>query len=798
MFIFGGWIPSSIDSLPNKSAASQEKEWRCTNTYAILNLDTMNWDYTSIESLDDAVPRARAGHSAVAIGTRLYIWSGRDGYRKAWNNQICCKDFWYLETERPNAPTKIQLVKATTSSFEITWPSVSNADCYIVQIQKIDSPESNAASAKKLSAAIPVSLMNSVSKDNTSQSTSAPVATSMAPNSSQPIQVQSTVSPNVNLIVSTASSFTTPVSGIKVISVSRSQLQSGAKTTPTTTMTGMAALAAAAAATPRISTKTTASNIRIVNPIINTQGARISGTSTTPRFSLITSQSGARQIFLKTTPGSNMNHQLMTLVKSSNGTLTLGKIPSGQQQIVKIVTQNFPKPVGSNAAVASGTPVSAALTVSSSGGVPATITVAANKPISQTAETSGSGNVMVSASPKVAPINPSSNVKMFVLPNSSGRGQSLVVAPNSQAATGAIGNSQTQSIKISSVQRSPTVQGGTSKLVLASNLSSNSIRIIPSTHNSNQRVVLLQPSQTIAAVTASSGATQSTNAQPINSTNVVQQISTVSKIPQSDGCDDEIPQDDTRNSVNDAAKKSENEKSIDDLKENTNQNETPMTISQTKNVDEWFDVGVFQTNSCSILNFNVPKASEPYDHDHDLDSSLLHQTPSYTNFTKINLEPGTSYRIRVAGVNTFGRGAYSNPATFKTCYPGFPPAPNSIKITKSIEGAHISWAIPESAAKDITEYTVYLGVKSQPPQDIQSQFAFAKVYCGPQTECLIINKVLVDAYVDKESSKPAIIFRIAAKNDKGYGPATQVRWLQESNASNGSLLNKKPFLTASS
>lgn len=28
------------------------------------------------------------------------------------------------------------------------------------------------------------------------------------------------------------------------------------------------------------------------------------------------------------------------------------------------------------------------------------------------------------------------------------------------------------------------------------------------------------------------------------------------------------------------------------------------------------------------------------------------------------------------------------------------------------------------------------------------------------------------------TSKPAIIFRIAARNDKGYGPATQVRWLQ--------------------
>ena len=33
----------------------------------------------------------RAGHCAVAIHSRLWIWSGRDGYRKAWNNQVSDK-----------------------------------------------------------------------------------------------------------------------------------------------------------------------------------------------------------------------------------------------------------------------------------------------------------------------------------------------------------------------------------------------------------------------------------------------------------------------------------------------------------------------------------------------------------------------------------------------------------------------------------------------------------------------------------------------------------------------------------
>lgn len=34
-------------------------------------------------------PCSRAGHTAAVVGTRMYIWSGRDGYKKVWNNQVC-------------------------------------------------------------------------------------------------------------------------------------------------------------------------------------------------------------------------------------------------------------------------------------------------------------------------------------------------------------------------------------------------------------------------------------------------------------------------------------------------------------------------------------------------------------------------------------------------------------------------------------------------------------------------------------------------------------------------------------
>ncbi|XP_029465788.1 host cell factor 1 [Rhinatrema bivittatum] len=137
MYVFGGWVPLVMDDV---KVATHEKEWKCTNTLACLNLDSMTWEHILMDTMEDNIPRARAGHCAVAINTRLYIWSGRDGYRKAWNNQVCCKDLWYLETEKPPAPARVQLVRANTNSLEVSWGAVPTADTYLLQLQKYDIP----------------------------------------------------------------------------------------------------------------------------------------------------------------------------------------------------------------------------------------------------------------------------------------------------------------------------------------------------------------------------------------------------------------------------------------------------------------------------------------------------------------------------------------------------------------------------------------------------------------------------------------------------------------------------------
>lgn len=139
--------------------------------------------------------------------------------------------------------------------------------------------------------------------------------------------------------------------------------------------------------------------------------------------------------------------------------------------------------------------------------------------------------------------------------------------------------------------------------------------------------------------------------------------------------------------------------------------------------------------------------------------------------------------MRICGVNACGRGPWSDVAAFKTCVPGFPGAPASIKINKINEGASINWEAPHISGGEITEFSVYLAVKATTnASPAQHQLFFVRVYNGPQNECVVPNATLSKAHVDSRQ-KPAIIFRIAARNEKGYGPATQVRWLQDPPAS---------------
>ncbi|XP_057278561.1 host cell factor 1-like, partial [Pezoporus wallicus] len=214
--------------------------------------------------------------------------------------------------------------------------------------------------------------------------------------------------------------------------------------------------------------------------------------------------------------------------------------------------------------------------------------------------------------------------------------------------------------------------------------------------------------------------------------------------------------------------------------------EPPPPKALLKKENQWFDVGVIKGTSMMVTHYFLPPEDAPPTDDE------AGGVPDHSQLRRQELQPGTAYKFRVAGVNVCGRGAFSELAAFKTCLPGYPGAPCAIRISKSPDGAHLTWEPPSVTSGRILEYSVYLAIAGGAAEPRggsgagaagggggPAPLAFMRVYCGPSPSCLVPAGSLATAHID-HSTKPAIIFRIAARNDKGYGPATQVRWLQES------------------
>lgn len=48
---------------------------------------------------------------------------------------------WFLETEKPCAPGKVQLVRAAITSLEVCWNAIATAEAYRLQLYKYDAQQ---------------------------------------------------------------------------------------------------------------------------------------------------------------------------------------------------------------------------------------------------------------------------------------------------------------------------------------------------------------------------------------------------------------------------------------------------------------------------------------------------------------------------------------------------------------------------------------------------------------------------------------------------------------------------------
>uniref|UniRef100_A0A8C5EZK1 Host cell factor 1 n=1 Tax=Gopherus evgoodei TaxID=1825980 RepID=A0A8C5EZK1_9SAUR len=481
MYVFGGWVPQTMED----EISARDGEWKCTSSFSYLNLDTMEWIALNSDCQEDRknlLPGPRAGHCAVAVGTRLYIWSGRDGYRKAWNNQVCCKDLWYLDTEKPPAPSQVQLIRATTNSFQVKWDEVSTVEGYLLQLNA-DSP--------------------------------APTVTG----------------------------------GIVV-----------------------------------------------------------------PETALLNSQEATKK-----------NHLDSKGFKESNAPSLLPVCTLGPQT---------------------------------------------------------SANVAELHDLDIRTVNPDASVSSTVSST-----QTMVTQ---------------QAVKTESSSTNGAVVKDETSLTTFSSKSevAETTFIMPSTK-------------------VSTGHTNNSTMH-LSKTTPLRQIATVK----------------TRER-------------------------------------QWYDVGIFKSNTALVSQYYLLPEEKS-----GLSNKVENaDVPDYSLLKKQDFFPGTVYRFRVAAINGCGVGPFSKVSEFKTCIPGFPGAPSTVRITKSVDCIHLSWEPPVSPSGNILEYSAYLAIRTTQVHENPNQLVFMKIYCGLKTSCIVTAAQLSNAHVDY-TSRPAIVFRISAKNERGYGPATQVRWLQ--------------------
>ncbi|XP_037099589.1 host cell factor 2 isoform X1 [Syngnathus acus] len=239
-------------------------------------------------------------------------------------------------------------------------------------------------------------------------------------------------------------------------------------------------------------------------------------------------------------------------------------------------------------------------------------------------------------------------------------------------------------------------------------------------------------------------------------------------------------------SAQDGSKRHDNQtKSSQDDSSGSQQAEK--TRDQNAEGATWFDVGVFRTLFSEVRHYYLPadnnQATATFSGRPAVTKERTLPSPhDYQDREKQELEPGQSYRFRVAGLNCFSQGDFSPVSEFKTCQPGFPGAPSAVRITKANDLVHITWEAPPSPSGRILEYSMYMAVKKSRSSSSEGpgQMAFIRIYRGVKMFCTIGSNQLVNAHLDcSAANRPALVFRIAAKNEQGYGPATQIRWIQD-------------------
>ncbi|KAL7072380.1 hypothetical protein ACQ4LE_008714 [Meloidogyne hapla] len=690
MVVFGGWVPLQ----PADKAETPDKEWKCTSTLAVLNLNTLSWEQHSMDEFstttnnDLVKPGSRAGHSAVVINRRLYIWSGRDGYKKAWNSQVCCNDLWYLEAEPPAAPTAISLVRASINTLEIQWTPVPNADHYLLQILKLeshqDSVDQKVPSGKRLiRTTIPAHSSPSIRMVRPSTYRQQQQRSIMIqrggfnqPHQQSPVQSRSIMVQKAPLgPIGTTQPIIQQHYG-HPMQPQRTKfgiIQQGSPYTPPST-------------TLPATTRTTYT-AQVASAIDQTMPTNILDEALNEAESFVDEQLQKQNVQQKDEEeekNGDKKEMKEKLEKSLEMDEKDEKDKTGDSSLLEVEQMR-----------------------------------ASNddeKDEKSKDEMSGD-NLGESNEGDFQPLTDDTvDTSLNESNREEGQNQETVQQQSEQPQSSNVENIGTTAKSSIMETTTPTIAtSATSGTALDEQTQSNDNKTMEEQEKMNNRMEVVGQNGSSPQIVVSQQQQQSTGPRQFH-----------------------------------------------------------FSSTQQQSMDNWCDVATLNENKCLVTQYLAPMDGneQVYYQQFTQDQGISPSTQDYRKI--VGLEPGFVYRFRVCAFNSVGQSKWSPVNSFRTCIPGFPGAPSSIKITKGADGAIISWEPPQTTNGDIVEYSVYLAMRSAS----YGQPAFVPVYIGPAPNCMVNHQNLQLAHIDT-SPKPAIIFRIAARNDKGYGPATQVRWLQD-------------------
>ncbi|KAK6111314.1 Galactose oxidase central domain family protein [Brugia pahangi] len=801
MIVFGGWVPLLT---PDTKLQQVEKEWKCTNTLASLNLHTMCWEDLSLELLESAVPRARAGHSAVVINKRLYIWSGRDGYRKAWNNQVCCKDMWYLETDKPDAPGRVQLIRATVSGLEVCWNAVPTAEAYFLQLRKFETkPDDIIKSASSLRVAAtgkPLAGKVIAIRSGTASGPQVMKVVRSAPRgaaaimghgprghflrvlptprlttSNQAAVVKHPAAKAILVTKAPGAGCTAPhkllflqqancptVSASNVSTGDSPRLEVVESVSPHVVQSGNSSAEPAAIATEH-------------TPSISTQGT----TYTTPVMPNV--DVGLPQNLLDETAPDSETCIIQNADASEQHVKQSSDTATGAYRSSGFITQDTKKTNMSPLGTAHMQTVTKVQCTQSGDAVASSKIIRPKTSIIAIAPAHTQLKMLSSdVTPRKSPVE--KDVKNKNEANSASSADSNKPNKTGIAAVIECKEEETDSrdkdnvevdvikeMKVEDISEDKETKNDVplDKMEQSSNLDS-------SRDNKELQIVNTSSEEHSPDIKES----EPLKSMSIETSNLVDSPSVSQSITATSGIGTEIfadvgitvnTDDGAVEVPNAAAMKECPSFTVLKVESGTTQSSrSHRTSPELKAESEWYNVGIIKGTSHLVTHYFLPC------------SAGMEDAFGASYLRKAELEAGTAYHFRVAGINACGRGNWSEVnccvTAFKNSLPGYPGAPSNIKVTKSSEGAHLTWDPPQSSIGKVTEYSVYLAVRNTHGRE--THLSFVRVYVGSDPFCVVSLANLHTAHIDK-SSKPAILFRIAARNEKGYGPATQVRWLQE-------------------